>query len=348
MGSKREKLYYLDVAKGIGILMVILVHTDCGDNLLCGWIGSFCMPIFFIVSGILLNYLDSWKAESLGKVLWKRIRGILYPFFSFSALIILWQLFLRVVLKEGSFSNILETVKSTITLSGYDALWFLPTLFWAELALLLFIKYIKKPELAFVVFVVISSLCLYVVDHEMIEKYSTFWFPFIKLTRAMVASVFISVGYLYFKYKHYITNISKKIMIPVAAALLIIEPFPAQYNKFVDFAFCGIISYPLYIATGTVTSICILYILEVTGWRNKALEFCGINSLTMMAIHNPFGILHFVQNTYRNLPFSIGRYADDFVVAVVVIIITIPITLFINKFLPFFVKWPFGKKKAKA
>ena len=138
--THKQKLNYLDIARGIGITVVILAHIDTGDNPMCSWIGSFCMAIFFFVSGVLLNYLDRWRSENAIRIIMKRIKGVLYPYFTFSVLIIFCYTFMRVVFRRGSFSNILEIVRSTVTLSGYDALWFMPTLFFAELICVLLLR----------------------------------------------------------------------------------------------------------------------------------------------------------------------------------------------------------------
>ena len=50
----KRRLNYLDYAKGIGILLVVLGHIY--NNSVKLWIYSFHMPLFFIISGYLLEY----------------------------------------------------------------------------------------------------------------------------------------------------------------------------------------------------------------------------------------------------------------------------------------------------
>ena len=47
----KKRLNYLDYAKGIGILLVVLGHIY--NNSVKLWIYSFHMPLFFIISGYL-------------------------------------------------------------------------------------------------------------------------------------------------------------------------------------------------------------------------------------------------------------------------------------------------------
>ena len=55
----KTRLEYLDAAKGLGILLVILGHIyawnpNINRKILVTWIYSFHMPLFFILSGYLI------------------------------------------------------------------------------------------------------------------------------------------------------------------------------------------------------------------------------------------------------------------------------------------------------
>lgn len=45
---------YIDYAKGLAIILMLFAHTMSGENMINTWIFSFHMPIFFIISGILM------------------------------------------------------------------------------------------------------------------------------------------------------------------------------------------------------------------------------------------------------------------------------------------------------
>ena len=361
---KKKQLNYLDIARGIGIIVVILAHVDTGDNPMCSWIGSFCMAIFFFVSGALLHYLDRWRNESFTQIIVKRLKGVLYPYFSFSALIILYYTFMRVVFRQGSFSNIAEIVKSTLTLSGYDALWFMPTLFFAEVICVLLLRYfgrgsdsgsdetgiaykrgLRKEWIGFISVTALSLLCYCVLHYGIIEEYADGWFTFVKFTRVLMSSVFIYAGYFYFEYKDRILKINHKAMITACIIWLIID-FPiAQPNHFVDYSFVRIVSLPLQYLTGILTSFAILYLGEVLNIKSRPLEYFGKNSLTMMATHNPLPVLGTIYELYKKYIPSIGRYGDDIIILLLVLLAEIPIVMFVNRFLPFIVRWPKSKKK---
>ena len=56
-----KRLNYLDYAKGIGILLVVLGHIYNNNTKL--WIYSFHMPLFFIISGYLLEYNKTYDKK---------------------------------------------------------------------------------------------------------------------------------------------------------------------------------------------------------------------------------------------------------------------------------------------
>ncbi len=347
---KKEKLHYLDIARGIGIIVVILAHVDTGDNPVCSWIGSFCMSIFFVVSGALLFYLDGWRKESFWSIVVKRLKGVLYPYFTFSALVIAFYAFLRIVFRQGSFSNILEIAKSTVRLEGYDALWFMPTLFFAELIFLLYMRFVPEKKtgrskdileyLGFFVTLALSLILYAILHYGIIEEYADGWFGVVKITRVLMSAVFIYAGYFYFKFKDKLIACNRKVVSAVMIAILLLDPIVCQPNHFVDYAFVRIVSLPLLYVCGILVPVAILYLLEVYNVRSKCFEFFGKNSLTMMATHNPIPLLVTVRSLYKDFAPGIYRYLDDVIILVIIVLLEIPLVMLINKFLPFLVRFP--------
>ena len=71
-----KRLDYLDMAKGIGIFFVALGHMEDIATGTRVWISSFHMPLFFIISGILMAVKDE-PAKDIMESVKKRFRGIL-------------------------------------------------------------------------------------------------------------------------------------------------------------------------------------------------------------------------------------------------------------------------------
>ena len=53
--QKSERIAWIDAAKGIGILLVVLGHTFNIPVWLHNWIYSFHMPLFFLLAGLIIR-----------------------------------------------------------------------------------------------------------------------------------------------------------------------------------------------------------------------------------------------------------------------------------------------------
>lgn len=130
-----QRLSYIDIAKGIGILLVVWAHI-----LLVGFshrvIYAFHMPLFFLISGMLfkrdkyVGFADFFK---------KRAKRLLVPFAIYSVVTwLIWALF-RFVRHDAVVSYwdpLLQTViakGSGAYMVHNSALWFIPCLFATEI-----------------------------------------------------------------------------------------------------------------------------------------------------------------------------------------------------------------------
>ena len=116
------RLESIDVAKGIGIIMVVIGHLVKYNSLIGLYIYSYDMPLFFMISGICFN---KNKYNNLADYVKTRIKLHLYP-------AILFTLFIAV------FSNILLKPNSAYHLQDFlkgfpHALWLLGVLFMTEI-----------------------------------------------------------------------------------------------------------------------------------------------------------------------------------------------------------------------
>lgn len=80
---KLVRLEYLDIAKGIGIILVVLYHVSKEDRLLCYFLATFFMPMFFIISGMCYNEAHYPTFLTFLK---KKIKRLLIPLIVFSAI----------------------------------------------------------------------------------------------------------------------------------------------------------------------------------------------------------------------------------------------------------------------
>ena len=118
MSEQTKRIEALDVAKGIGIILVIIGHLS--SSYLHDWIYSFHMPLFFIISGICFK---TEKYPSFLFFLKQRIRTLAIPTLALYFII----LFLETLTEVREFD--LQQLKGLEP----SVLWFLITLLFSEL-----------------------------------------------------------------------------------------------------------------------------------------------------------------------------------------------------------------------
>lgn len=126
---KTERENYIDVVRGIGIVLMILGHIPLSAQF-DHFIHAFHMPMFFLISGFFFHKSSSW-ADAVSSIK-KKARKLLIPYVVFGAVYyFIWCVFVRnenplLPLKSVVFSN----TDNHMPIGG--ALWFLTCMFLAD------------------------------------------------------------------------------------------------------------------------------------------------------------------------------------------------------------------------
>ena len=143
----KQRLAFIDRAKGIGILMVVFSHlssmTGFG-NRLWSWYNPFMLTLFFMISGGMRRKRERGKA--FPAFVRHRAYALLLPYFVFDILALGIQTVLnywRGGVPETAAKLQIGLVR-IFTLRGLGPDWFLPVLFFAELLLDLCLRYGRK------------------------------------------------------------------------------------------------------------------------------------------------------------------------------------------------------------
>lgn len=131
----QKRFDYIDIAKGLGILMVVWAHI-----LLTGWshrfIYAFHMPLFFFLSGMLFQ---RQKYPSFMNFVAHRAKRLLLPYVIYSVVTwCMWAVFQY--LRHGDVTSYVMPLLQTFIAQGSgafiahnSALWFIPCLFLVEI-----------------------------------------------------------------------------------------------------------------------------------------------------------------------------------------------------------------------
>lgn len=127
MSKLEKRLIWIDIAKGIGLFLVILGHMPSLPEWFRLWIFSFHMPLFFFLSGY-----TSKSSEDTPLVIFlkKAIKRYLLPYYLYSGIVILFK-FICVNTDSRSVQDILYD--TFIGQGGNHILWFFFAMFWINI-----------------------------------------------------------------------------------------------------------------------------------------------------------------------------------------------------------------------
>lgn len=145
---------YIDVARGIALILVVWGHILSGSTFTFQWIFSFHMPIFFFLSGMCFH---PEKFDTLGDFLKKKVKTRILPYFIIALLGFLICMcipsYREPVLSDGLGLQMLSLVYYAQPRNLYiGQSWFLIGLFFAELFAFFWYRFTKDKKLTFIFF----------------------------------------------------------------------------------------------------------------------------------------------------------------------------------------------------
>lgn len=139
---EKKRYEYLDMAKGIGIILVVLGHIVYTEPHIMVWISSFHMPLFFVVAGVIMA-LSGGEISDLRFEIGKRAKGLLVPYLWFSLIDFILDIG-NVLLGKIDVHTFVVNIISSVTFYGKSVLWFLVALFLAQVYFLFLRRYLKN------------------------------------------------------------------------------------------------------------------------------------------------------------------------------------------------------------
>lgn len=275
MSNNRKRKPFIDIAKGIGIYIIVLVHCTQGGSALRQYLLSFCVPLFFIISGMLFSYKRELKPFMINM-----IQKIAVPFVIYGIIDAFFTLF-RVFVMEGAPFSIMEVIKifARITFISGGAnsngpLWYLPVLMWIQLIMYYPArsKYKWAPAAA--------GVLMFIAGY-----FIRFKGPF-RVGQIPAALVFFTIG---FYIKPWIMKLEQsKAKYPICPAAIALSMVICYINGFAEMAALNYgRSYMLYYIVAVSVTVGVLA-LSMMIKENRLLEFLGVNSLTIMCTHYHF------------------------------------------------------------
>ena len=184
----KNRIGYIDMAKGLAIILVIVGHSSFVPPLAKMMLYIFHIPLFFFLSGFTLNVK---KYETFSGYFLNKWKSLVVPFFLLNIFVFLFQLFVMYPDQVLSF-NILQFIKQLLIsdrLHIYFQLWFLNVLFLAHVFSYFILK--RGWNLGQWMIIILSLFVLVYLGQKIYEKeYYLIW----NIDLVPVAMIFILLG----------------------------------------------------------------------------------------------------------------------------------------------------------
>lgn len=284
----KERIQYIDFAKGLGIFLIVIGHCILPFNLHDA-IFSFHVPLFFIISGFFIKPFS--KVEVI-----KTARLLLVPMY-FTTLIAVFLLLLMNT-HNGTYvgPGFLRIVSRYVFCRhfGVCGLWFLFALFWGKLLFQIIKKYL--PKYSFVV-----SLALFIIAYLFPSYIKIADLPFY-ISQSFSCVIFLYAGYII--HEKDILGVVTDFRSLIISTIVVLFAYLVPMNMVISQFPLGIFN----VATSIILSLSILYISKYISEKNgfstvvAFVNFYGRNTLLVLCLH---GLIHFY---FEQISFDVPVY----------------------------------------
>ncbi len=339
--EQSKRLHYFDVAKGFGIILVVLGHIEYISDPLRTWISSFHMPLFFVVSGMLMRYKDE-LSRPFASTVKKKARGLIIPYLWFSLLYFVIDI-LNVALGKIDMATFWEDLQYSLTFYGVSVLWFLPALFVAECGFILISK--RLPKIPSILLIVVLSVGAYFAEQYLkgcevlygtsfgIMTLIHFLYVFL---RGIIAMLFVCLAYHTFALTKPGSGFSP-LQVLIGVLLFAINMLTSQINGCVDFRNQIFENVFLFLFDAVIGSYALILICKNIP-NLPPISFFGKNSLVVMATHvNTYVLYAAILLSWQidKIVTHAKSYIFQFNIMWITFALETLIILVINRFFPF-------------
>lgn len=336
--DKKVRFREYDIAKGIAILSVVIVHIPSEYSFMPFGI-SWHLSTFFLVSGILEYFLQ--KEYNLKLFFKKRLNSLIKPYIILSLLYIL--VYTVVGLITETPINIVRNLYLFVSFSGIGTLWFLPTFFIASVCFYFILHKFKNLGLILleVLFIALSVLAQKLTQKGIcgnlrLNFKGVFINAFVLLLQIFIVAGFIAIGYhfglLIKKVEEKFSLVFQNLFYSVLGiGFLIISCLLNKYYAGNDLHNLNIKNTAGFIVCTVLGGIAIIFISKVISKIKffKLFEYCGINSLIIMTTHLEYHVIDLaILLVGMALPLI---WLSKFLIFILVVVIELILCFVINK-----------------
>lgn len=329
---------WVDIAKGIGIILVVMGHANCPE-IPHGIIYSFHMPLFFFLSGLFISKQCKCEFQLYLK---KNFRSLLLPYFYFNLICIAFHYTMSAIFHKelllGSVTDNIVGIFIGIRFGSpyHHVLWFLPCLFFAKMLVYPILRFSKFQFGGGKLIMASVSLLLGLVYCKCVD------YPLpMSLDASLIAVFFILCGDYYMERRQFINSLIGRSWLILTLIYILsvlfnfnnVEMYAKTYGNWFLFL------------SGSISAILfVCYICKkIAHERTLAISFLekyGRLSLLVFATHY---YCLFIPITLKNRILPNSELYQDYIYWMISILFGLVTVLPISKFINNKAKWLIGK-----
>lgn len=325
----KERIHWIDIAKGIAIICVFIGHTVSTPLQFQRFVYLFHMPAFFLLSGYCFS-----NRRKFGDFLISKLKTIIVPVFTLglggSILVALMLQFVKHETVDWKWTFLNPVVQC----GQHSLLWYLPALFVVMLIFYGLTKLLKDKNIP----IIVCSFLLALASYCYI-KLVNFRLPWC-IDTALVALPFTAIGYVMKKSgktekcgKIWVLILSFAVCMAVGTCNIVFFHSPDMHENL----YGNILLFYVAAFSGIIMLLSASMIIK----KNRILEYFGRNSLVFYAFEP---IQYFINFVLKTLGFQWTEYPNTLILYVVTVIAVAVIAALscvasavVNKFFPFFI-----------
>lgn len=330
-GYNKNRIKSIDIAKAIGIFLIVLGHTLTFGNLR-KFVYAFHVPLFFFLSGICFSKKDNIT------FLKKKIKSLYFPYIIMSIISILIYSFMGKYMDKGTSFNIWNNIFGMIyanpnleNMQWNQPLWFLPCLFM-QLFIINILENIinnnKYKQIIRVLFVIALTILGYILSAMKI------YLP-LQLEAAMCMMIFTYLGIL-------IKENKEKLKASKLCKILTSKRYLYVVFLIVTIGLCSLLvynnetisvmqdKYGNYVMYSVVSILMIINIMIISKIINKIwkkqniISYIGQNTLIILLLHKfPILFFQYICPLIKNILNKSDTFFNNILAIVIAIIVIV-------------------------
>lgn len=337
-----DRIDYLDSAKGIFIILIMMEHHLLGADQFKRYLYSMGVPSFFLISGFLYAHRKEWEQPFRQSCI-RKIRKFMYPYVTFSVINLLWNLlYYQVVYPETAPDPSLpEMFLYTVTTYGYNALWYLPCVLWGTLAF--FVLRRSRHHGLLWAALAVGTVMIYILFDESMTGLGIISYIYSYLFRIAVCVVFLYAGSVLHDVFQSLDRRKEKLLafscLAFSAVIAALYQLCPEHFPTANLAAHQLGNPYVYYLAAISNTVVILLLCRRLPEKSRVLAYFGRNSLVLMALHMDV-TTKIAWWIFPKLPIDFGELINSVIVIALELVMFPVIITVLNRFFPFVLRYP--------